>query len=133
MQEITPQLLQQLPEEIREQLKTISASKFYITLIIIGILLSLHSVNLQEEQLICSALSGEECDAPGLLPTQLTSSTLVLAAVVFFYQLASQAVCSSEEVTRSQKVNLSASTLTLVAGVMRFLELLRSGSQRELE
>ena len=126
MNEITPELLRQLPDEVQEQLKTIEASKFYITLIVISVLLSLHSINLQEEQLICSALSGEACETPCLFPTQMTSSTLVLAALIFFFQLANKAAQSGEGDACAQKVNLSASTLTLIAGALRFGELLRN-------
>ena len=129
MNSITPELLQQLPDEVKEQLKTIEASKFYVTLIVISVLLSLHSINLQEEQLICSTVTGESCENPCILPTQLTSSTLVLAALIFFFQLACQAAQSEEGESRAQQVNLSASTLTLAAGALRFGELLRNIAQ----
>lgn len=124
MNEITPELIQQLPEEVQKQLKTINTSKFYITLIVISVLLSLHSVNLHEKQLVCSALGGEDCENPCLYPTQMTSSTLVLAALLYFYQLAAQAVQSGEGDPCAQQTNLTASALTLVAGALRFRQLL---------
>lgn len=113
-----------LPDEVKSQLAVIDQSQWYILVILAAILLSYYSVNLQKQQLICSATNPEisKC-LPDTLPIQAVSSIMIIVALIFFFNLSGETLsntpCNTKERCRGSLNHLS-STLVLVATLVRF-------------
>lgn len=113
-----------LPDEVKQQLAVIDQSQWYILVILGAIVLSYYNVNIQRQQLICSATDPKLCKClPPTLPIQAVSSIMVIVALIFFFQLSADTVCSTpchtKERCRNELSHLS-STLVLVAALVRF-------------
>ncbi len=94
------------------QLQTIEQSKFYIAMIMAGILLSYNNLNLQEKEILC----GEESEE---LPFfRMGASILIITALVYFFCLLEQTI--QESPTPENGKNFAASLFTLVAALLRF-------------
>ena len=113
-----------LSDEVRQQVQTIECSKRYTELIVIGILLTLYYMNLQENQVVCSAICGKTCACPQIFPIRVTSSILILIALVFFYNLSCETAQASCGTNCSANTSFTASVLTLTAALIRFNDLL---------
>lgn len=122
--------IEELPEEIKEQLKVIDESQSYLLIILGSILLSYYTVSLQRQQLICSATSPELCEClPEILPLQSVSSIMVIVALTYFYNLSGQTLKAAKNDGTAQcqdEISHMASTLVLLAAMMRFGLLVQS-------
>ncbi len=101
-----------MSQEQLSELYTISQSKFYIRMIISGILLSYMNLNLQEEEI----LSGE---VSALSPRlRQGASLLIITALIFFFCL-SESTLGNDDSEENRK-NFAASLFTLTAALLRF-------------
>lgn len=125
-----------LPAEIRNQLAVINQSQCYLLMIIASLLLSYYSVNVQRQQLICTAKDPALCKClPETLPLQKVSSLMVIIALTFFFYLSGNTLCQSQT-SRECCLNQSnhfASTLVLLAALIRFCLLLQRERATEEE
>lgn len=123
----------QLPDEVCSQLKIMDQSKFYSILIIAGIIISLHNIDLQKKELICTALGETDCKCEEVYPLRIISSIIIITALVFFYDISSQAVENTDGTDCSANINLSAASLTLLAGFARFAQIFIDKKKSTLE
>ncbi len=114
---------QALSSEVQQQLSLIGRSQWYILVILGTILLSYYTIDLQRQQLVCTARDPEwRGRLPETLPIQAVSSILVILALIFFYHLSKTTLHSAQtpkECHRNQLNHLS-SILVLVAALVRF-------------
>lgn len=112
-----------------QQIQILDESIYYIKLIIVGIFLSLSSLKTQRCQLL-NQTSGE-CN---VYPRRVISSIIILFALTYFYQLSEVMLCAETTSCRQKKsnqINNIASTLVLLASILRLLDLLCNGSGTE--
>lgn len=110
-----------------EQLAIIDQSQQYIILIIAALILSYYAAGVQRDQLVCAA-AGCKCGS-NVLPVRITSSVLVIAALLFFYQLSQSTLhkcrCNrSVDGCCSPTINHMANILVLAAALIRLWDLL---------
>lgn len=117
--------------ELCTQLETVDRSLFFLTLIVLSVLLSFWSVKLQRQGL-ADALAG--CPAGPeereIFPIKLIAGSLVTASLGFFFHLAIQSLQAAEEgadpaARRSARINFWASLFVLAAALLRLEDLLR--------
>lgn len=110
-----------------EQLAIIDQSQQYIILIIAALILSYYATSVQRNQLVCAA-AGCKCGG-NVLPVRVTSSVLIIAALLFFYQLSQSTLCKcrcggNADGCCSPTLNHMANILVLAAALMRLWDLL---------
>lgn len=121
---------------LKEQLKTVNQSLFYLVLIILSVLLSFRSVLLQREQLE-GALAGKpsQAAAQDAFPIRLTASGLVISALGFFFCLSlrtcREAACGNDPAAqKSAGMNVWASLFVLAAALIRLCDLISAEEAR---
>ena len=114
---------------LKEQLKTVNQSLFYLMLIILSVLLSFWSVLIQREQLE-ETLAGnsQKAAAPDIFPIKLIASVLTVSALGFFFALAIRTCRDAAQgndpaAQKSAGMNTWASLFVLTAALIRFCDL----------
>lgn len=117
-----------LPIETQQQLHIIDTSLNYLIILIAAIILSYYSLTVQRQQLILSA-TGE--DLPSCLPNtfhiRLTSSSMVVVSLIFFYLLSDQNARTPQSdpvFNCSNQYNSTASALVLIAAIIRLYDVI---------
>lgn len=113
---------------LEEQLKTVSQSLFYLTLIILSVLLSFRSVLIQREELEDLAAGKSPGAAPDVFPIKRNASVLVVGALGFFFCLSlrtcREAARGNDPAARqSAEMNVWASFFVLAAALIRLWDL----------
>ncbi len=112
-----------LPPAVAQQVAVIDQSLDYIALVIVALVLTYIATSTQKKQLICSVTKDSDCAClPNTFPLQVISSVIVLAALIFFYQLAKQS--EETEDSKSHCFNFVSSVFVLVAGILRLMNLI---------
>lgn len=127
-------------KQLCAQLKTVDRSLFFLVLIILSVLLSFWSVQIQRRQL-ADAVTGDTADAaalPPVFPIKLIAGSLVTAALGFFFALALDTLDSQEPggnpaARRSAGINVWASLFVLAAALLRLWDLVESQSAAAAE
>lgn len=121
---------------LKEQLRTVNQSLFYLVLIILSVLLSFRSVLLQREQLEGTLAGNPSQDAAqDVFPIRLTASGLVISALGFFFCLSLRtcrdAACGNDPAAqRSAGMNVWASLFVLAAALIRLYDLISTEEAR---
>lgn len=118
----------ELPCELLEQLGVIEQSQWYIIVLAAATLLSHCTTQLQKQQLLCSALpQASGCDEiTDPYPIQLTSSAMIIGALIYFYQLSAQALAAPKETPlqcASSWRGFLSNSLVLAAALIRLYDL----------
>lgn len=121
-----------LPDEICSQLEIMEKSKFSSILIIAGVIISIYNIDLQKKELICTALGDTDFSCPELYPLRIISSIIIITALVFFYEISYQAVENTDGKDCGANINLSAASLTLLAGFARFAQIFISNKKSNI-
>lgn len=115
---------------LKEQLRTVNQSLFYLMLIILSVLLSFWSVIIQREQLE-ETLAGnpQNAAASDVFPIKLSASILVVSALSFFFCLALQTCRDASQgkdpaAQKSARMNVWASLFVLTAALIRLYDLI---------
>lgn len=88
--------------------------------IMASLVLSYRTVEMQKQQFLQSAC-GEEPTVPSTFPLQITSSILVLTALLYFYRLSGKKISQSTgEPQKEDCLNHFANTLVILAALIRF-------------
>lgn len=120
----------ELPTELRNQLAVIDQSQCYLLMIMASLVLSYYTINIQRQQLICTAKDPALCKClPETLPLQTTSSIMIIIALLFFFNLSGNTLIQSRTPKECQlnQCNHLASTMVLVAALIRFCLLIQRG------
>lgn len=121
------QVEQNMQQNEEQQLSILNRSSYYVFIVAIAIFLSIETLDLQRDQLLCSADGNNDCgSSQDLLPLQFTSSALTLLSTTYFYRLAKQIYStSSDEASQlKNKFNYASSYLVFIASIIRLLNLL---------
>ena len=126
-------------EILKEQLRTVNQSLFYLMLLIVSVLLSFWSVLIQREQLE-NALAGNPQTAagPDVFPIKLSASALTVSALGFFFCLALRTCRDAAQgndpaAQKSAGMNVWASLFVLTAALIRICDLIfMENTQRAL-
>ena len=127
-----------LPAELQNQLAVLDQSKCYLLMIMASMVLSYYTINIQRQQLICTAKDPALCKClPKTLPLQTVSSMMVIIALLFFFNLSETTLQQSQTPNdrRLNQCNHLASTFVLAAALIRFCLLTQrehSGEERPL-
>ena len=119
--------LNNLSEETKAQLTLIEDSKSYVFIILIGIVLSYFALDIQQKQVICAATEQDCSCLPDVFPIKMTSSSLVMVALLFFFNVTKNnlntpsANCADKN---SKQVNYLASGAVLAASLIRYLDII---------
>lgn len=113
---------------LEEQLKTVSQSLFYLTLIILSVLLSFWSVLIQREQLEEMAAGNTPGAAPDVFPIKRSASVLVVGALGFFFCLSLRTFRDAAQgndpaARQSAEMNVWASFFVFAAALIRLWDL----------
>lgn len=122
-------------EDLRSAVRTVDQSIRFLLLFFLGLLLSLHAILLQRQQLCLTLEGGDPSSLPSPYPFQHASGALSLGGLVFFYQLARQTYQTAREEGGGQaeflaRWNLLATALVLIAAAVRLWALELSQSQQ---
>lgn len=117
-----------LPSELLKQLGIIDQSQWYILILAAATLLSYCTTDMQKQLLLCSAQPEEDaCDCVAdPYPIQLTSSAMIIGALIYFYQLAADALHTPKETPLQCASSLRgylANGLVLAAAIIRLYDL----------
>lgn len=114
---------------LKEQLRTVDQSLFFLMLIILSVLLSFWSVRIQREQLE-KELTGDwqEAAVPDIFSIRLTASALTVGSLVYFFSLSlrtlQDAVPGNDPAAqKSAGMNVWASLFVLAAALIRLYDL----------
>lgn len=113
--------------QMQQQLKILDDSCKYTNFIIIGILLNQQTLKIQKCQIL-----NPQAQTANVYPLRLGSNLLILCALFFFFQLSETILCNPNADCRqrsSNRINNIASTLVLIASVLRLMDLLCGGGQ----
>lgn len=121
-----------LSDNLKTQLELINNSQYYMTFIIIGILLRYKSLDVQRDILINKAIN-QECfeiySYPNVFQMQAVSSILVLYALVEFYNqskdISNQAKCSGVD-TYDEDLEVLMSGIVIIIAIIRFFQFLKN-------
>lgn len=119
--------MEQLPDLIQNQIQTIDESKQRILMLLTATFLSYYTVDIQRQQLICTATDEELCRClPETFPLQTASSIIVIGALLYFTKLSKQtlALSATPKETCRNSWNHLANLLVLLAALIRFALLL---------
>ena len=112
---------------LKEQLRIVNQSLFYLMLIILSVLLSFRSVLIQREQLE-ETLAGQPAGCRNVYPIRLSASALVVSALGFFFCLALRtcreaAQGNDSAAQKSAGMNVWASLFVWAAALIRLYDL----------
>ncbi|MBD5084472.1 MAG: hypothetical protein HDT33_05260 [Clostridiales bacterium] len=112
---------------LKEQLRIVDQSLFYLVLIILSVLLSFQSVLIQREQLE-ETLAGRPAACRNVYPIRLSASVLVVSALGFFFCLALRtcreaAQGNDSAAQKSAGINVWASLFVWAAALIRLYDL----------
>lgn len=95
-----------LPSELLKQLGIIDQSQWYILILAAATLLSYCTTDMQKQLLLCSAQPEENaCDCVAdPYPIQLTSSAMIIGALIYFYQLAGRRAVHAQRNASAMRV-----------------------------
>ena len=113
---------------LKEQLRTVNQSLFYLMLIILSVLLSFRSVLIQREQLEGTLAGNPPKAAADVFPIKLTASALTAGALGFFFVLALQncrdaAQGNDPAAQKSAGMNVWTSFFALTAALIHLYDL----------
>ena len=121
---------QSLSEQETQELSIIDQSQCYLLILLLAIILSYYSIQIQKQQLICTATDPQLCQyLPKTFPIRAVSQILPVAALMFFFRLSGDTLAQSAPNTRQQCQNgwnHISSLLVLVAAAIRFGLLVQS-------
>lgn len=121
-----------LPDEAGKQLCIIDQSKWFLLILIVAVILSYYTVDIQRKQLVCSVTDPQLCKClPKTFPLQAVTGLMTLAALVFFEKLSCYNVTQAQtpSAVRENKWNHLASILVLAAAAIRFGILLQGDTR----
>lgn len=124
---------------LKEQLRTVNQSLYYLMLIILSVLLSFWSVLIQRNQLE-ETLAGnpQKAVAPDVFSIKLIASVLTVSALGFFFALAIRTCRDTAQrndpaAQRSAEMNVWASLFVLSAALIRLYDInFMEGERRSL-
>jgi len=108
------------------QMQQISEAQWHILLIVTGVLISYGVITEQGHQIQCAA-QGKSSAASNVFALKLFASLLILNSLVYFYQATAKAAKTPADTAQkcmSKQVNLLASGMVLLAGVLRLWDIL---------
>ena len=117
---------------LKEQLRTVNQSLYYLMLIILSVLLSFWSVLIQRNQLE-ETLAGnpQKAVAPDVFSIKLIASVLTVSALGFFFALAIRTCRDTAQ--RTAEMNVWASLFVLSAALIRLYDInFMEGERRSL-
>lgn len=119
-----------LSEEQRQELSILDQSQWHLLILLLAIILSYYSLQVQKQQLVCTATDPELCQyLPKVFPIRAVSQILTIAALIYFFQLSGDTLAQSTKNTVQHcqsSWNHVSSLLVLVAAFIRFGLLLQS-------
>ncbi|SET44579.1 hypothetical protein [[Clostridium] polysaccharolyticum] len=113
--------------QMQQQLKILDDSCKYTNFIIAGILLTQQTLRIQKCQIL-----NPQAQTANVYPLKLSSNLLILCALFFFFQLSETVLCNPDadcSQRSSSRINNIASTLVLIASMLRLIDLLGGGGQ----
>ena len=114
---------------LKEQLRTVNQSLFYLMLIILSVLLSFWSVLIQREQLEYTLAGNlQKTVASDIFSIKLTASVLTVSALGFFFALALRTCRDAAQgndpaAQKSAGMNVWASLFVLTSALIRLCDL----------
>lgn len=112
-------------EQLQQGYRTLSESQNFLTVFILSMLMSYHSLELQKKQIVRLAQGKEPAGQDCINSIQKTTSFMNLIGAYYFYSLTRQSFETADlsALTKSQacalRVNYSASALSIIAILLR--------------
>lgn len=112
-------------EQLQQGYRTLSESQNFLTVFILSMLMSYHSLELQKKQIVRLAQGREPAGQDCIDSIQKTTSFMNLIGAYYFYSLTRQSFETADlsALTKSQacalRVNYSASALSIIAILLR--------------
>lgn len=121
------------PDALRESLRQVDTSLFFLLLVIFSVLLSFWATRIQREQLRLALAGGDVEGCPSVFPLRCGAAALVIGALGFFFALTLDRLGQAGEGgdPASLRANALASALTLAAALIRFDDLRREESRKD--